>query len=46
MQAIIDADLSLQETRDAVMSLIPKEYHVGHHGAESGMVGADLMRQQ
>lgn len=28
--AIIDADLSLTETRTAVMALIPKEHHVQH----------------
>lgn len=28
--AIIDADLSLTETRTAVMALIPKEHHVAH----------------
>ncbi|MFK4294997.1 hypothetical protein ABH924_000129 [Arthrobacter sp. GAS37] len=28
---IIDTDLTAHETRTAVMSLIPKEYHVTHH---------------
>lgn len=29
--AIIEADLPLEETRTAVMSLIPKEHHLTHH---------------
>jgi hypothetical protein len=28
--AIIDADLTLTDTRAAVTSLIPKEFHVAH----------------
>ncbi|WP_427174456.1 hypothetical protein [Arthrobacter sp. 92] len=41
---IIDADLSLQETRDAVMSLIPEEYRVQPHGALSaGHMAADAL---
>lgn len=28
--AIIDADLSGSETRAAVMSVIPKEFHIAH----------------
>ena len=31
IHAIIDADLTLTETRTAVTSLIPKEFHVSHH---------------
>lgn len=30
VHAIIDADLTLTETRKAVTSLIPEEYHVAH----------------
>jgi len=29
--AIINADLTLADTRTAVMNLIPKEHHVAHH---------------
>jgi hypothetical protein len=29
--AIIVADLTAHETRTAVMTLIPKEFHVNHH---------------
>jgi hypothetical protein len=31
VSAIIDADLNLSDTRSAVSSLIPKEFHVNHH---------------
>lgn len=30
VNAIIDSDLTAHETRIAVMSLIPKEFHVTH----------------
>lgn len=30
VHAIIDADLTATETRSAVTSLIPKEFHVAH----------------
>ncbi|WP_285291454.1 hypothetical protein [Arthrobacter sp. ISL-69] len=30
VHAIIDADLTLADTRAAVTSLIPKEFHVAH----------------
>lgn len=30
VSAVIDADLTLTDTRTAVTSLIPKEFHVAH----------------
>jgi len=43
VHAIIDADLTLQETRDAVMSLIPEEYHVEPYGPQIAPDGAATM---
>jgi hypothetical protein len=31
INALITADLTAHETRAAVMSMIPKEFHVTHH---------------
>lgn len=31
IHAIAEADLTLPDTRTAVMALIPKEHHVAHH---------------